>query len=100
MVSCANVFYRDVNHLLGVFTMVWFWITPIFYPLEMVPERYRLICMMNPMTPFVTLYRNTLFDGKITNRGFILLAFLWAGAFIFLGFYFFLKHKGEFIKRI
>jgi ABC-type polysaccharide/polyol phosphate export permease len=69
--SALNVRYRDVQHLVGVGLLVWFYLTPVLYGLELIPERSELlglqvpvrsILMFNPMTRFVTAYRNCLFD--------------------------------------
>jgi ABC-type polysaccharide/polyol phosphate export permease len=69
--SALNVRYRDVQHLVNVLLLVWFYLTPCLYGLERIPVRSNLfgasipvqsILMFNPMTRFVTAYRNCLFD--------------------------------------
>jgi lipopolysaccharide transport system permease protein len=69
--SALNVRYRDVQHLVSVLLLVWFYLTPCLYGLERIPVRSRIfgvsvpirsILMFNPMTRFVTAYRNCLFD--------------------------------------
>ena len=39
--AAANVYYRDVAHILQVVLSAWFYVTPIIYPLDMIPEKYR-----------------------------------------------------------
>ena len=63
--SVANIFFRDIEHFLGVFMMFWFWATPVFYTIEMVPEAFRWVFKFNPALPFVTFYHNIVFEGKI-----------------------------------
>lgn len=64
-----NVYFRDVEHLLGIFMQLWFYATPVIYPISLVADAdtrsslpllrlYRL----NPMTRFVESYRNVLYD--------------------------------------
>lgn len=69
--SALNVRYRDVQHLVTVLLLVWFYLTPCLYGLERLPVRgnvfgvsipVRSILMFNPMTRFVTAYRNCMFD--------------------------------------
>lgn len=63
--SIANIFFRDTEHLLGVLLMFWFWVTPIFYTIEMVPGLFKWIFKINPATPFVIFYQDIIFKGKI-----------------------------------
>jgi len=58
LVSALNVFFRDLQHLISIIMMVWFFATPIIYPLDMVPEAFRWILLLNPMTTFTMMYRN------------------------------------------
>jgi len=68
-VSVLNVYFRDVEHLLGIFMQLWFYATPIIYPISLVAEadaRNPLpllrIYRFNPMTRFVEAYRDLLYD--------------------------------------
>ncbi|MCJ7691573.1 MAG: ABC transporter permease [Clostridiaceae bacterium] len=64
LVSSLNVFFRDIQHLVSIVMMVWFFATPIIYPIDMVPEKFRIILMFNPMTLFTMLYRNIFYYVK------------------------------------
>ncbi|MEA3369334.1 MAG: ABC transporter permease [Candidatus Ratteibacteria bacterium] len=57
IISCSNVYFRDTEHIVGVLLLAWFFLTPIIYPLNMVPERFLTIYLLNPMASIVTLYR-------------------------------------------
>ncbi len=63
--SALNVFWRDIGQLLSVWLMLWFWITPVFYPLDMVPGKYLWICLLNPVTYFVIAFREILFHARV-----------------------------------
>ena len=63
ILSATNVFYRDVENVLGVFLMVWMYLTPIVYTPEMIPPRYRAIFALNPMTGIINAYRNVILYG-------------------------------------
>lgn len=54
----VNVFFRDVSHFSSIFLQLWFWMTPIVYPLNILPEYVQAIVLLNPMTPIVTAYHN------------------------------------------
>jgi lipopolysaccharide transport system permease protein len=53
-----NVFFRDVGQFMGVVIAFWFWVTPIIYPLNALPEAVRPWVAANPLTPLVTAYQN------------------------------------------
>lgn len=63
IVSALNVYYRDIEHLWSNFIMAWFYLTPIVYPLDMVPKKYLGWYSFNPMTSFTIAYRDILYSG-------------------------------------
>ncbi len=60
IVSSLQVKYRDVKYIIEVVLIFWFYLTPIFYPLELIAnisDTFFKIYMLNPLTQLVTLYR-------------------------------------------
>ncbi len=55
--SALNVIYRDINYIIPFLTQFWLFITPIAYPSSLIPERWRLIYALNPMTGVVEGFR-------------------------------------------
>lgn len=55
-----NVFFRDVGQFFGIFLTFWFWLTPIVYPISILPENFREIIMLNPMAPLVGAFQEIL----------------------------------------
>ena len=76
--SVFNVFFRDLGQLLGVLLMFWFWVTPVFYSLDMVPERFQWICSLNPMSPYIVYYREVVFIGHLPSFPIFMGIFIWA----------------------
>jgi lipopolysaccharide transport system permease protein len=75
-VAAIQVYFRDAAQLLGLLINAWFYLTPIVYPLAMIPERYQDAVMSNPLAILVTLYRHAFLGGD-TQRwtgGLLLLA--------------------------
>ena len=100
VVSVLNVFFRDIGQLLGVLLMFWFWITPVFYSVDMVPIRFRWICNLNPMTPYVVYYRDIVFNGIVPHPLIFIISFLWAGFSLISGFWFFSRLESKILKGI
>lgn len=63
ILSAINVFFRDVEHILGVFLTVWMYLTPIIYSPELIPQHLRPYFSLNPMTGIIYAYRNTVLYG-------------------------------------
>jgi lipopolysaccharide transport system permease protein len=69
--AALNVRYRDVKHIVPFFLQVWLFITPVAYPISLVPERWRLLYSLNPMTSVVEGFRSILL-GTSTEMDFML----------------------------
>lgn len=66
-VATIYVYFRDTKHFLEILVAIWFWATPIVYPMTKVtnanaPELVKKLLLYNPMTQFVNAYRDVLFD--------------------------------------
>jgi lipopolysaccharide transport system permease protein len=58
--SALNVKYRDVKYAIPFVIQLWLFVTPIIYPASIIPERYRFLLALNPMTGIVALFRHAL----------------------------------------
>lgn len=74
--SALNVYFRDLQHILEIFIMAWFYLTPIIYSITMVPEKYSKLFFLNPMTPIILPFRDILFYGTWPDIKVLLLSFL------------------------
>lgn len=63
LVATLNVRFRDVRHLVGLLLGVLFYVTPVFYAADRIPERYRWVAELNPLALVVRLHRQVLYDG-------------------------------------
>jgi len=60
ILGVMNVFVRDIGQAFTVILQVWFWFTPIVYPINIIPESYRHLMQLNPMYPIVDAYHQIL----------------------------------------
>jgi len=90
ILSCVNVFFRDVAQIVNSLFMVWLYISPVMYPLSMVPEKYRIFLMVNPMTHLLEIYRSLILKQGFPNWmgviyiGVLAIFLLWVGQTLFL----------------
>ena len=55
-----NVFARDIGQVVSVLLQFWFWMTPIVYPVSIVPQAFKSTLALNPVLPLVVGYQNVL----------------------------------------
>ena len=65
LVASIDVFFRDLEHLVEVFLTLLFYITPILYPLELVPERWEPILQINPLTSLIEAWRDLFMNNAL-----------------------------------
>ncbi len=64
LMSSLQVFFRDTTQVLSLVFTAWFYLTPIVYPMALVPEGFRAWVEANPLTPLVGLYRQAFLGGE------------------------------------
>lgn len=74
IVSSITVYFRDLEQIIGVLLMAWIYVTPIMYNMEYVPEQYRSLIVLNPMTPIVEVYHQILYYRIVPTPNYLLLA--------------------------
>jgi ABC-type polysaccharide/polyol phosphate export permease len=99
-VAALNVFFSDVKHLLEIFLQVWFWLTPIIYPANFVPEKYQFLYRLNPAVLFVESYRNCLLYNKMPSLSSLLILFITGTAALFIGQLVFNYYNKRFAEEI
>lgn len=62
-----TVYFRDLAYILGIITMAWMYVTPIFYSVDMVPEKFQWAIKVNPMTSVIEAYREILYYKQIPD---------------------------------
>lgn len=58
--SAVNVFFRDMQPLLTLVIQLWFYASPIIYPVSLIPEKWRVLYFLNPMAGILEAYRSVL----------------------------------------
>jgi lipopolysaccharide transport system permease protein len=98
--SALNVLYRDIGYVLPFLTQFWMFITPIAYPASMVPEKWKLVYALNPMTGVVEGFRWALLGTQTTS--FSMLAVSTGISLIILvsGLYYFRRMERQFADMV
>jgi lipopolysaccharide transport system permease protein len=106
ILSTLNVFYRDTIMIMEVVMLAWFFLTPVFYPIQMLPDSYtimgitldvhRLMYVLNPMASLISSYRDLLYWGYRTDFDFFLRTAITSLAILAFGFWFFIRFSHRF----
>jgi len=94
--ASLGVYLRDIAQFIGILTSVLMFLSPIFYPASALPEAYRSVLMLNPLTPVIEQARDVLFFGRVPDFSIIGIYFLIGLLVMWLGFAWFQKTRKGF----
>lgn len=100
ILGVLNVFIRDVGQLIGILMQVAYWITPIVYVPSMLPEKYRFIVSLNPLTPLVIAYQDILLHQRFPIWGSLMQLISVSVAMLVLALYMFRKANSEMVDLL
>lgn len=92
--------FRDMQHLYGVLTTAWMYMTPIFYPLSMLPDWVRNIIEWNPLTVFVEMVRDVVLYGTIPSAELFLKGIMYCSLVMIIGAVLFKKKQHTFVMKL
>lgn len=98
--AAVTVKFRDVMHLYSVFTTALLYLTPVIYPMSILPEKVKILVMLNPITNYVMMFRETMMYGHFPSVSSIVLATIEAGVMLIIGLRVFYKMQDDFILSI
>jgi lipopolysaccharide transport system permease protein len=100
VLGVLNVFFRDVGHFFGIFLQFWFWLTPIVYPANILPEQIKPLMALNPMASIVAAYQGILVNQQWPQWASLLPTALLSAALCLLGLHLFKKNVGEMVDEL
>jgi lipopolysaccharide transport system permease protein len=95
-----NVFFRDVGQFFGIALQFWFWLTPIIYPSEILPEKIKHYLSYNPMYGVISSAQNILVKGIYPQFYQLLPALIIGILLCIIGLKLFRKHSGEMVDEL
>ena len=98
--SAITVYFRDLEHILGIVTMAWMYLTPILYSIDMVPAAIVPIMYINPMTGIILSYRDILYNKVMPDFSNLFLAVIFAVIFVIVGYFVFQKLQKKFAEEL
>jgi lipopolysaccharide transport system permease protein len=110
ILATLNVFYRDTLMIMDVVMLAWFFLTPVFYPIQVLPSSYtvlgitldvhRLMYILNPMASLISTYRDLLYWGYRTDVDFFLRTAVTALAVLAFGYWLCIRYSARFSEEV
>ena len=99
--SQANVFFRDIQYIYNAVTTAWMYLTPIFYPINALPEQLQwFIKHCNPMYFYVAQFRDLIYLGNLPGWGIVTAGCVTAVVSLLIGIWSFGRSQDKFILYI
>jgi ABC-type polysaccharide/polyol phosphate export permease len=108
-VAALNLRYRDVQHLTSIGFLVWFYLTPVIYPVKLIPKTMevfgfslpiRTILGMNPMSRFLLAFRNCFYDVTLPGANTLIGLLVMSVSTFLLGYRFFIRRAPWFVEEL
>lgn len=95
-ISALGVYFRDVSHFISILTSFLMFMSPIFYPISSLPQEYKFLFELNPISPTIEQIRSVLFFGSVPDLVSLSKNLLLGSSVAYVGFYFFQKSRKGF----
>ena len=83
-IATINLFFRDMARLVPILMTFLFFLTPIIYSFDMIPDKYKYLVSLNPVAPLMVSWRNLFLYGQV-NIEHILIVFTYSMIFLMIG---------------
>jgi homopolymeric O-antigen transport system permease protein len=100
ILAAASVFFRDTLYTYQVLLIAWMYLTPIFYPAEIIPAQWAGLVAMNPIAHFVELVRDPIYGGTLPQADTVLISIAWAAGAMVLGWWYFQSCRDRFVSYL
>ncbi len=100
VLGVLNVFFRDVGQFFGIFMTFWFWLTPIVYPVSILPTELQSLMGINPMAALVKGFQTVLVQKQWPDWSSFVWMLVLSGLFCLWGFRLFRKRAGEMVDEL
>lgn len=100
ILSALVVRFRDIMHLYSVFITALMYLTPVIYPLNILPGWIKNVVMLNPITNYLIMFRDVMLNNSFPNGTYLVIGLVEALVALAIGLYVFYKSQDEFILNI
>lgn len=101
ILTTLDVFFRDIGHLYSIVTLVWMYLTPLFYPADLLKSNgLDFLLMLNPLNHYIVYFRMLILDGKLPGLYENLVCLIPSVVMMAIGMMIFYKRQDKFILYV
>ena len=100
ILATATTFFTDIKYLYGVLIMLLSFMTPLFYPIEIIPQEFLFFFKVNPLYAAVSSFRDIVLYGAFPQTKFLLYLIITSIIALVIGVYLFYRYQDEFVINI
>lgn len=100
ILSALFVFFRDMSYLYDIFTMLLMYLSAIFYTVDIMPEKYQTMFLLNPVYVYIKYFRTVVLDGQVPSFELHLLGAFYAVMAILVGAWIYKKYNYKFLYYV
>jgi ABC-2 type transport system permease protein len=98
--SMANVFFRDLAHILQIVLQAWFYFCPIIYPLDFIPERFHIIFRLNPLLYPLNGFRLAIYHGLLPSPQSVVMSLVGGFLTLWIGYSLFRRYQDSLVYYV
>lgn len=100
ILATAATFFTDIKYLYGVLLTLLGYMTPIFYPISIIPEQFMFIFKLNPLYAAVTAFRDIVLNGTFPATGTLLYLIVTSVLSLVIGLFVFKRYQNKFVFNL
>lgn len=89
ILSILSTYFTDIGYIYQIILLAWMYLTPIFYPASIVPDKYKIFLFINPIYHILTNIREIIYYGTLPAMNSLLISFIFSFSFFIFGLWFF-----------
>jgi lipopolysaccharide transport system permease protein len=98
--AIAFVYLRDIRHMTAILMQIWFYLTPVLYSTDLIPEKYQTMFMLNPLYMLFDSIHKTLLKNELPSSLAVLHICAWTLLLIVMAMWFYRRTKPQLVERI
>ena len=100
IISSLTTKYRDLSNLLSFGIQLWMYATPIIYPLSVIPDKYKIFILANPLTAIIITFKSALLGTQSVSYGYLLYSSVFTLVILFFGIILFNRVERSFMDTV
>ncbi len=100
IISSLTTKYRDLSNLMGFGVQLWMYATPIIYPLSIIPDKYKIVILANPITSIIITFKSAILGTNSVSYCYLLYSTVFTLIILFLGIIIFNRVERSFMDTV